>query len=213
MEIKNETFEKIQQLVRDLPNDSELGAEIRRLVLNTPTYLDTLKVEKDERDKKQIEEANEKVRIYLEKKNFKSIDNKEFRLVDKDEVKDPRFALYYDIANAFYLLIESNLENIGASTNTLQKSKFIKWITPIRLMMESDGVTNTQLLEVFKFLKGHNFWSANIQSSDKLRKQFSILHAQAKSQILKTETNGKQKQRNKIGGSILEQHLRNLQST
>ena len=194
MEIKNETLEKIQQLVRELPNDSKLGAEIRKLVLNTPTYLDLLKSDKYKREQEKIEADKEKVRVYLEKKKLDSIDNKEFRLIDHRDIKDPSLYNYYEVSSAFYELIQSNLENIGASTSTLRKSKVKKWITPIRLMIESDGVTEEQLRDVFIFLKGHQFWSANIQSTEKLRKQFSTLHAQSKSQTLKTETNGKAKQ-------------------
>ena len=44
----------------------------------------------------------------------------------------------------------------------------------VKPMMQVDEVTKDELKEVFKFLKGHEFWSANIQSTEKLRKQFNF---------------------------------------
>ena len=84
MEIKNETLEKIQQLVRELPNDSELGAEVRKLVLNNPTYLDLLKSDKYKREQEKIEADKEKVRVYLEKKNVKLYENIIFPFESKE---------------------------------------------------------------------------------------------------------------------------------
>jgi hypothetical protein len=82
-------------------------------------------------------------------------------------------------------------------------------MNPIRLMVEVDKIKKDEMREVFEFLKGHDFWSKNIQSSDKLRKQFNQLHAQSK----KNETgNYKGGKRGGLGQDFLEKHSRNIQS-
>jgi hypothetical protein len=110
---------------------------------------------------------------------------------------------YFEITLAFQKLFISNLKNVGARTNQIEKAKF-SWVTDIRLMIEQDDVTIDELKEVWSFLKGHKFWSKNILSTDKLRKQFDKLHAQ-----LKTEQNGQQTNNNKQGGISID-YLRNI---
>ena len=99
---------------------------------------------------------------------------------------------YYEIALAFHQLIKSNLEGIGARTSQLNGATYKAWVQPIRLMIEQDKVTTDEFREVWGFLKGHPFWSANIQSTDKLRKQFATLHSQFKANGAKKSTSENQ---------------------
>lgn len=108
------------------------------------------------------------------------LDNRLLKEVKVLEV--PQFDLaYYKIALSFHALFESNMLDIGAKLTHLKAAKYSKWVTPIRLMIENDKVTENELREVWKFLKGHYFWSANIQSTEKLRKQFNTVYTQLKS--------------------------------
>ena len=69
--------------------------------------------------------------------------------------------------------IESKIE-----FTTKQKPNLNKWADTIRLMRERDGLTHRQICEVFRWANHDPFWSANIRSPDKLRKQFETLVAQ-----------------------------------
>ena len=82
-------------------------------------------------------------------------------------------------------MISNNLEQLGCSTRNLDNVKYEKWMNPIRLMIKKDGVTKQDFREVWEFLKGNDFWTANIQSTEKLRKHFPTLQVQAK-----TKNNG-----------------------
>jgi len=121
---------------------------------------------------------------------MKELNNKLLASVRKEEVDKPHQE-YFEITIAFFKLFISNLEHVGARTNQLKKAKFGQWVTPIRLMMEQDEVTKQELIDVFKFLDKHPFWTKNILSTEKLRKQFDQLDAQ-----LKLELNGEQTDNN-----------------
>jgi len=128
------------------------------------------------------------------------------RLNDLEAVDIPsKELLYFEIATAFQERIIDNLETIGARTKTVKSATFKSWVDPIRLMMKSDEVTKEQLIEVWKFLKHHTFWSTNIQSTSKLRKQFQLLHTQAKANEAKSnsENNGE-------GGNISSQYKQKI---
>ena len=57
----------------------------------------------------------------------------------------------------------------------LQKAKPEIWAKEMRLIIEADGRTEAEIIEVLNFLKTDDFWPGNIQSPDKLRKQFERL--------------------------------------
>ena len=85
---------------------------------------------------------------------------------------------YHKIAVAFWDLFFINITNLGGRLVNLENAKFEKWVTPIRLMIETDKVTRKQLREVFKFLQKSNFWKDKVQSTAKLRVKFNTLHNQ-----------------------------------
>jgi hypothetical protein len=59
-----------------------------------------------------------------------------------------------------------------------KKPNFATWARHIRLMRERDGRTHRQICELFAWAKDDDFWSANIQSPEKLRKQWDTLTEQ-----------------------------------
>ena len=87
---------------------------------------------------------------------------------------------YWKVSKAFWELFQSNLIKLKARHVHLSGATYKKWVDPIRLMIEVDKVTFEELREVWVFLRGHPFWGSNIQTTTKLRKQFSTLHAQSK---------------------------------
>ncbi len=165
--------EQLKKLSKEKPNDAEFGKALRELL--DENYLDILKEEKEQREKKRELDAEEKKKQVIMRKAF------------MDCTEEDWYASGYDItiieiAEAFWKLIASNLKGIDASTLNLERAKFKAWVHPVKMMILNDGIITEHLREVFKFLKGHEFWSANIQSTEKLRKQFATLHAQAKQQ-------------------------------
>lgn len=65
--------------------------------------------------------------------------------------------------------------DLGIKPTTLQKAKPATWTNEFRLMVEKDKRTEAEINEVFDFLKTDSFWFGNIQSPEKLRKQFERL--------------------------------------
>lgn len=52
------------------------------------------------------------------------------------------------------------------------------WANTVRLMVERDGKTHGQILELFTWANRHSFWSANIRSPHRLREKWEQLEAQ-----------------------------------
>jgi DNA-binding transcriptional ArsR family regulator len=64
--------------------------------------------------------------------------------------------------------------NVAPST---KKTNLESWANTIRLMRESDELDHKEILSVFQWANSDSFWSLNILSADKLRKQFGQLQA------------------------------------
>ena len=75
------------------------------------------------------------------------------------------------------------------------------WANTIRLMRERDNLDLTLMANVFKWANNDSFWSSNIQSPDKLRKQWNTLsskfNGQNKSSSVFTPSNQKY-----VGGKL-----------
>lgn len=116
---------------------------------------------------------------------------------------------YFKIAQSFRELFLGNLKSIKARLINVERATYGKWVDPIRLMMQNDDVTVEDLRDVWKFLDKHPFWSANVQSTSKLRDKFQTIHSQLK-------RDGKQSVSKKAGGNVssnyLEGVIRDLQS-
>lgn len=112
---------------------------------------------------------------------------------------------YYEIAVAFHGLFYSNIKKINGRLNNLDSAQFGKWVNPVRLMIEVDGVTIDQLKEVFGYLKENEFWQDKIQSTEKLREKFNILYNQIKSNVSK-------KANRKVSADYLQRVYNDLQT-
>jgi len=89
---------------------------------------------------------------------------------------------YFKIALAYQELFIKNLEEKEASAVNQKKATFANYVTPIRLMMTSDGVTKEQLTTVWKYLgsSAGEFWKPNILSTSKLREKFDQIIIKSK---------------------------------
>lgn len=84
---------------------------------------------------------------------------------------------YFQVALAFQLLFIKNLENKKISAKKIKEARGKDMIPSIRLMFEKDECTDEQFRDVYKYLQSPagDFWTANILSTTKLRKQFTTL--------------------------------------
>lgn len=78
------------------------------------------------------------------------------------------------------LLIELILENNPkAKVSTLTESQQRKWIGECRVLREKYNRTPAEIEQVIRWCQGDDFWKGNIQSMDKLSKQFDRLWLKA----------------------------------
>ncbi len=108
--------------------------------------------------------------------NIKHLNKKPLSEIPISDVPED-LIIYYKHAIAFQKLFIKNLEEKNAPSGAQERAAFDSYITPIRLMIEKDGVTNSQLEEALKFLGSPqgNFWKQNILSTKKLREKISQL--------------------------------------
>lgn len=95
-------------------------------------------------------------------------------LLSEIEISDAFNSQYLEIALSFQKLFRINLEEAGASTSIVDKAKGT-WVDDIRLMIEKDGYSLTDLRDVYKFLQKDDFWKQNILSTKKLREKMPQL--------------------------------------
>lgn len=111
---------------------------------------------------------------------------------------------YFLIADSFLKLFERNSQEVlKVKWSHLEKTKYKSFVDPIRLMMTVDGRTREEIQKVYKFLQSDDFWMRNIQSTEKLRKQFDQLITKTVEPI-KTNNHGTE-QRIKSGGVTFSQ--------
>jgi hypothetical protein len=112
--------------------------------------------------------------ILKENKTYKTVLLSEIKISDYPFLNED----YYSIAMHFYRLFEKTIIESGSKPTVLQKAKGT-WIDDIRLIIETDGYNIDQLRKVYVFVKSSDFWSKNILSIDKLRKQMQRLLVEA----------------------------------
>lgn len=105
--------------------------------------------------------------------NKNNKNNKNNILLSKidESILDEKEKEFYRISKSFFDLIKSNLVELKLSTNNIEKAKYEKWVSPIRLLIEKDKKTMSEIREVFKFLKEDDFWKEQIRTTEKLRKK------------------------------------------
>jgi hypothetical protein len=97
---------------------------------------------------------------------------------------------YFKTAESFRKLFIKNLKEKNAPTKTQETATFKNYVTPIRLMVEKKEATIEQLRDAYNYLgsKEGEFWKTNILSTEKLRKNISMLLAK-KNQVPETFKN------------------------
>jgi hypothetical protein len=117
------------------------------------------------------------------KRTKKSINTLMSELASSDE-------RYVQIAYSFWSLFKSNTERLKIKSADLEKARYSGWVEPVRLMVERDKRTDSELEEVFVFLKDEipgrtGFaWAKVIRSTASLRKQFEKILIEVRSHDL-----------------------------
>ena len=112
--------------------------------------------------------------------NHETLNKKPFLKIDKAEIAKSELS-YYQWALKFQELFLKNLKNKGAPTKKVELTSFKNCLTPIRLMLEKDGVSEEQLQLAYDLLNGsEEFWKGIILSTHKLREKIGQLIAQGK---------------------------------
>ena len=89
--------------------------------------------------------------------------------------------LYLKLTLEFYKLIKSNLESLNIRAPHIEKARVDKWLSPIRLMIESDKFSIDDIRESYRFLKKDSFWKQQIQTTENLRNHFTKILTKSRS--------------------------------
>lgn len=106
-----------------------------------------------------------------------------------------------DVARSIWEMVESVVEN--PTTPNLKS-----WANTIRLIVERDGHSHSEILDLFTWANSDHFWWKNIQSPEKLRKQWNNLQSQRagpKRQLRPRVTASSRSERNR---RVLEEYKR-----
>jgi hypothetical protein len=122
---------------------------------------------------------------------IKISDDKKGFLVKEEFIESTEQEIsYFKTAESFRKLFIKNLKEKNAPTKTQETATFKNYVTPIRLMVEKKEATIEQLRDAYNYLgsKEGEFWKTNILSTEKLRKNISMLLAK-KNQVPETFKN------------------------
>lgn len=111
-------------------------------------------------------------------------DIEEDKEIDKEKNKKPSCQKFStsDLENAKLLFELMLLNNPSAKEPNLEK-----WANDFRLMREKDNRTDEQIKYLINWTQKDDFWSTNILSPSKLRKQFDALVVKIKKEKAKTQ--------------------------
>jgi len=121
------------------------------------------------------------------------------------------FRPYFEIAESFRVLFFDNLVAIGGRTINIEKATYGGWVDTVRLMTTEDKVTLEEFREVWKFLRGHKFWSDKVQSMKKLRDKFETIYSQIKGNDKRKKTKS-DSQKGNVSTEYAQRVLKDLQS-
>jgi len=151
---------------------------------STVTVTDTVKVTVTDKDKLKILNSFLLSEIKIsDDNNFLKFGEHIISISEKERIN-------FKTAVWFQKLFIKNLKEKNSPTSTQEKAKYKSYVDPIRLMFDSDNVTQEQIKDAHAFLNSIDgeFWKKNILSTESLRKQIQKLLIQ------KNTSNGKSEQ-------------------
>jgi hypothetical protein len=107
---------------------------------------------------------------------FEIEENKNEKIIGFDcSNKSEDFKKYYNVTLTFLNQFIKTVKESGGTVNSLENSKIGTWVKPIRDLYVIDKIQSANIKLVFDNLPKDEFWSKNILSTSKLRKQFNTL--------------------------------------
>lgn len=168
-------------------SSNQYTANVIALVKNTkapPKALDNALSQHSSKQVRSIASINKQ--LNLKPINHKTFFKKPILKIEKTEIPE-NCLVHYQWARKFQELFLKNLKNKGAPLKRTEMASFEDCVKPLRLMMEKDGVSESQLQLAYELLNGPDeFWKGIILDAKKLRQKIGPLIAQAK-KPLKTQ--------------------------
>lgn len=189
---KNKIFEYSDLLNELGVKTDQSGGRLTQKEVITPVVIP--KVKKSKVNKSKEENINNillsEIKI-SDDSDFIIFKNEEFEILEKDKQ-------YLKTAISFQKLFIKNLKEKNSPSKNQEQAKYKNYVTPIRLMIESDGVDYEQIREAYKYLNSleGEFWKKNILSTESLRKNIQKLIINKN-----TQSNGSQSQQQSATGS------------
>lgn len=103
----------------------------------------------------------------------------------------------YEVDDINFKLAQSLLSKIEEQNPDHKKPDLQKWANDIRLMHEQDNRSYDKIQKMIDWSQNNDFWSGNVLSAAKLRKQYDTMAAQANSEV-KGKTIGYRKKSGRV---------------
>lgn len=87
---------------------------------------------------------------------------------------------FFVLARGFFDVFWTHAKELNLPLKNLKEADADEWTKQIRLMIEKKEATESQIIEVGRFLKMDNFWKTNCRSVPKLREKFENIYSSSK---------------------------------
>lgn len=116
---------------------------------------------------------------------------------NKDSHNSKHDKRVYESDDINFKLAQSLLSKIEEQNPDHKKPDLQKWANDIRLMHEQDKRSYDKIQKMIDWSQNNDFWSGNVLSAAKLRKQYDTMAAQANSEV-KGKTTGYRKKSGRV---------------
>lgn len=116
---------------------------------------------------------------------------------NKDSHNSKHDKRVYEVDDINFKLAQSLLSKIEEQNPDHKKPDLQKWANDIRLMHEQDNRSYDKIQKMIDWSQNNDFWSSNVLSATKLRKQYDTMAAQANNEA-KGKTTGYHKKSGRI---------------
>jgi len=123
--------------------------------------------------------------------------NRNINKTNKDSHNSKHDKRVYEADDINFKLAQSLLSKIEEQNPDHKKPDLQKWANDIRLMHEQDNRSYDKIQKMIDWSQNNDFWSGNVLSTAKLRKQYDTMAAQANSEV-KGKTIGYRKKSGRV---------------
>ena len=117
--------------------------------------------------------------------------DRDININNKDSHNSKHEKRVYEVDDPNFKLAQSLLSKIEENNPDHKKPDLQKWANDIRLMHEQDKRSYKKIQNMIDWSQSDDFWSRNVLSAAKLRKQYDSMAAQANKSFLSKHSKGK----------------------